>query len=127
MKEPLTAGEWIVMNALWEKAPQTLSEVIKTIGNKAQWKYTTYASYLQILMRKGFVDAEMRGRDKFYYPLTDRGECIEMESASVVGKVNKSSMKTLVMNMIEKSDFTPDDHAELISLLETLMEKGERK
>lgn len=126
MKEPLTAAEWTVMSALWEKSPQTLSEVIKTIGDKAQWKYTTYASYLQILIRKGFAGAEMRGRDKFYYPLAGKDECIGLESKSVISKVNKSSVKKLVINMIEQSDFSPDEHAELIQLLESLMEKGEK-
>lgn len=124
MREPLTPGEWTVMAALWEKSPSTLSEVIKTIGDKVQWKYNTYASYLQILIRKGFADAEMRGRDKLYYPLADKDECIRLESLNVLKKIDKDAAKALVVNMIEQGGLSADDHAELIGLLESLMKKG---
>lgn len=125
-KEPLTSAEWVVMSALWEKAPATLSEVIKTVGDRAQWKYNTYSSYLQILIRKGFAGADTRGRDKYYYPLLGKDECIEIETRSLIGKVNKSSVKNLVINMIEQGGLTPDEHAELIALLESLMKRRGR-
>ena len=51
--ESLTYPEWAVMTALWGKEPQTLSEVIRTMGDKMGWSYRTYASYLNKLCEKG--------------------------------------------------------------------------
>ena len=34
-KDQLTPAEWIVMNALWERSPMTLSETIAQIGTRA--------------------------------------------------------------------------------------------
>ncbi len=48
MKEALTPAEWIVMNALWEQSPMTLSETIAQIGNRAKWSYKTFSAYLAI-------------------------------------------------------------------------------
>ncbi len=126
MHEPLTPAEWTVMSALWEYSPASMSEVIRTIGERANWKYNTYSSYLQILMRKGFVGAEKRGRDKYYYPLLDKAECVRLESTSVMNKVHPDAKKQLVVSMIEQSGFSQDDHAELIALLNELMaQQGE--
>ena len=68
-KDQLTPAEWIVMNALWERSPMTLSETIAQIGTRAAWNYKTFAAYLAILEKKGFIYAEKRGRDKLYLSL----------------------------------------------------------
>ena len=53
MKTNLNPNEWIVMNALWEHSPRTLSETIEAIGDKADWNYKTYQSYMVLLEKKG--------------------------------------------------------------------------
>ena len=90
MKEPLTPAEWVVMNALWEKSPMTLSETIAQIGDRATWNYKTFSAYMAILEKKGFLSALRRGRDKFYYPIVTKEECIERESKSVLNKIEAS-------------------------------------
>ena len=56
-KNTLTNAEWIMMEALWGKEPQILSEIIESIGDRVDWNYQTYASYLKILHKKGFIHA----------------------------------------------------------------------
>lgn len=51
-KDQLTPAEWIVMNALWERSPMTLSETIAQIGTRAAWNYKTFAAYLAILEKR---------------------------------------------------------------------------
>jgi len=126
MKETLTHPEWAVMSALWGKEPQTLSEVIASMGNTMNWSYRTYASYLRKLVEKGFVGVEARGRDYFYFPLVSRDECIRAESRSLLRKVSEKSVKELLVCMIEESGLSPKDHEELKKLLDELA-KGEMK
>ena len=52
-RNTLTTPEWIVMSALWGREPQVLGEIIETIGDRVDWSYTTYASYMKILSDKG--------------------------------------------------------------------------
>ena len=66
-RNTLTTPEWIVMSALWGREPQVLGEIIETIGDRVDWSYTTYASYMKILSDKGYVGFTTRGRMKFYY------------------------------------------------------------
>ena len=55
MKDTLTYPEWTVLSALWEKQPQTLSEVIATMKGIMDWNYRTYSSYLRKLCDKGLL------------------------------------------------------------------------
>jgi BlaI family penicillinase repressor len=120
MKETLTYPEWMVMSALWDKPPQTLSEVIEAMGGRMDWSYRTYASYLNKLCEKGLAGFEAKGRDKFYYALTGRDECIRAESRSLLKKLNGQSTKELLVCMIEESGLKPEEHEELKKLLDEL-------
>ena len=120
MKETLTYPEWAVMQALWENPPKTLSEVIKSMGDAMDWSYRTYASYLNKLSDKGLVGFEVRGRDKFYYPLAKKEQCIRAESRSLIKKVSEKSAKELLVCMIEESGLSKEDHEDLKNLLDKL-------
>ncbi|MFZ5975503.1 MAG: BlaI/MecI/CopY family transcriptional regulator [Bacillota bacterium] len=120
MKDTLTYPEWMVMSALWGREPQTLSEVIETMGKTMSWSYRTYASYLRKLCEKGLVGFEAKGRDKFYYPLVGKDQCIRAESRSLIRKVSEKSAKDLLVCMIQESGLSQKDHAELQKLLEEL-------
>ena len=120
MTETLTYSEWMVMNALWGKDPQPLSGVIEAMGETVDWSYRTYASYLKKLCDKGFVGFEAKGRDKFYYPLVPREDCIRAERRSLLKKVSARSKKDLLVCMIEESGLSSSDQADLRSLIEHL-------
>ncbi len=125
MKDTLNPNEWIVMNALWEKHPATLSEVISAIGDKVDWSYKTYQSYLLLLEKKGFLSAEKQGRDKYYRPAVTRVSCVEQEKDSLLGKMEKDSLKLLIAGMVRGSDLDAASYREIQALLDELL-KGEQ-
>lgn len=116
-KKTLTTAEWAVMSALWGKEPQVLSEIIESMGDRMDWSYTTYSSYVRKLCDKGFVGYEGRGRDNFYYPLIDMDECIEAESEHLFDKLKGQGAKKLLVCMIKDSNLTREDQEELKQLI----------
>lgn len=125
MKDTLTPNEWIVMNALWEKSPLTLSEVIRRIGTRADWNYKTYQSYILILEKKGMVSAEKRGRDKYYSPAVSKAECVETEKKSLLGKLERDAVGMLIAGMVQDSDLSATSYRELKDLLDELIRQEE--
>lgn len=123
MKEPLTAAEWIVMHALWEKSPMTLSETIAQIGERASWNYKTFSAYMAILERKGFIGADKRGRDKFYYPIVTKQACIDRESKSVIDKIEAGSVKLMVTSMVRAGNLSAKERRELLSMLDSMLDE----
>ena len=125
MKTTLTNPEWAVMSALWGKEPQTLSEVIRSMGDAVSWSYTTYATYLSKLCQKGFVGFEMKGRDKFYYPLVGMDACIRAESRNIFEKMSEVGAKQLLVCMIREGNLSKEDQKELKELIDELSEGSE--
>lgn len=126
MKETLTPAEWIVMRALWEKSPATLSEVIAGINDRANWSYKTFSAYMAILEKKGFIASDKRGRDKLYYPVVSREECVERESKSVLDKIEAGSVKLMVTSMVRAGNLGADERRELLAMLEELLAQEAR-
>lgn len=122
-KKTLTALEWMVMDALWGKEPQVLSEVIEAIGDQVDWNYQTYASYLNVLCEKGFAAFKKRGRTKFYYPLVDKDACIEAESQSILQKFSKESAEKLLLCMVRDTQLSESGQEKLKALIEELNER----
>ena len=125
MKDTLTPNEWIVMNALWEKSPLSLSEVIQRIGGRADWNYKTYQSYILILEKKGMISAEKRGRDKLYSPAISKAECVETEKKSLLGKLERDAVGMLIAGMVQDSDLSATSYRELKNLLDELIRQEE--
>lgn len=125
MKSTLTLPEWAVMSALWGKKPQTLSEVIESMGSKMKWSYKTYSTYLRKLCEIGVAGFETMGRDKYYYAIADREQCIRAESRDIVKKVTAKGIKEMVVCMVEESGLSHEDYSELLEMLAKL-EKGEK-
>ncbi len=126
-KNALTTPEWIVMSALWGKEPQILGEIIETIGDRVDWSYTTYASYMKILTDKGFVDFTVRGRMKFYRAAIDKEACLELESKNVLDKIGDSA-EDFMLCMIKTTGLSNEGQRRIKALIEELAEKdGEAK
>ncbi len=122
-QKTLTASEWIVMDKLWGNEPQVLAEIIDAIGNKVEWSYQTYASYLNVLCEKGFVGFKRRGRTKFYYTLVAKDECIEAESNSMQNKMSKETVEKFLLCMIKNTQLSEDAQVKLKALIDELAEK----
>ena len=120
MADILTKAEWAVMSALWEKPNQTISGIIKTVGDKQNWKYNTYATYIKRLVDKGFIAYEQKGRDKLYYPAVEKRACLLSESKEVREKIDERSTKDFLIYMIQDGGLSEDDRKELMTLLENL-------
>lgn len=120
----LTKPEWAVMSALWEKSPLTMSGIIAAMGDKMDWKYNTYATYVKRLCTKGFIAYNVLGRDNFYYPAVQKDECIVAESKNLIEKISERSAKALLVCMLKDVKLTKKDCDELSELIEQLKKES---
>lgn len=126
-KNTLTTPEWIVMDALWGREPQVLGEIIESIGDRVDWSYTTYASYMKILTDKNLVTFTTRGRMKFYSPAVTREECIESEGESLLNKLGGDGAEKLLLCMMKKTNLSKEAQERMRALIDELGEKDGAK
>ena len=85
MQKRLADSEWIILNALWGRPPQTMKQIVEIIQAQqpdVTWSYKTYHTYLRNMTAKGIVTAEERNlKDKLYAAAVTEGRRIACRGA----------------------------------------------
>lgn len=73
--ESLTRGEEEIMQYLWQLEKGSVNDLLSVI-QEPKPKYTTVATFIKILERKGYVGYDVKGKSYEYYPAHfKRGVC----------------------------------------------------
>lgn len=128
MERKLLDAEWTILRTMWDKAPQTMRDIIAGVQTKQPdigWQYKTYHSYLRIMLEKGLIGCKNKNkRDKLYYPLISREEALKAESETLLSRISTGSMGALVAMMAENGQLSQKDRNELKKLAERLEQEG---
>lgn len=120
MKAPhISESEWTVMEALWEKSPQTASAVAKALQDSTGWAENTVRTLLTRLVEKGalaIVDSGVQPRS--YEPAVKRELCVQAESSSFLDRVFRGASKPLLVHFARNARLTEEEARELKKLLD---------
>ncbi len=115
----ITESEWVVMEALWKSAPQTASEVAKTLRASTRWADNTVRTLLTRLVEKGALStAENASGVRTYLPAVKRETCVRAESQSFLDRVFGGAAKPLLMHFAQNAKLTSEEVRELKKLLD---------
>ncbi len=120
MKESLSRQEWVMMEALWQKNPMFLSDIMETMATSVEWNRSSYLTYLKRMADKGFIGYKTVRGSRSYFPLVRREDCIEKESSYILSKLTEDSTRLLLASMIQKSGLSDKDRDELQELIAKL-------
>lgn len=117
-KITLTDAEWKIMNALWEKAPQTITQLVAALRAGTGWAKSTVITLLGRMADKQAIWYEEGGRAKLYYPAVSREELAPAETATFLQRLYGGSLSLLVNTMVQNDGLTPQELQELKNILE---------
>ena len=115
---PITAAEWLVMRALWAKAPLSTNEVVAALENRSDWKPKTIHTLLARLVQKKALRAEKRGREYIYSPLVQADQCEYEISRSFLSRFFDGELAPFLSRLVEKERLTRKEIEELKRILE---------
>ncbi|WP_141336770.1 MULTISPECIES: penicillinase repressor BlaI [unclassified Paenibacillus] len=119
----ISEAEWEVMNVLWEKAPLTANEVIRSLQEKTDWKPKTIRTLLDRLVKKQVVGVNQDQRVYTFIPLYTQSECQRAETQSFLKRIYGGTMKSMLVQFIEEQSMTEEEIKELRSILHEKSEK----
>src|SRR5678810_685864 len=98
MKAPdISESEWTVMEALWEKSPQTASQLAKALRKRTGWAQNTVRTLLTRLLEKGALHAADNASGiREFRPAVERDACVRLESDSFLQRVFRGAAKPLL-------------------------------
>lgn len=121
----LSAGEWRIMERLWEKHPRTLMELVRELGPDTGWSKSTIVTMVGRLEAKGAVTYTEGGRARQYLPAVPRERAALEETESLLRRVYRGSVGMMVNTLADGRGLTEEDIEELSAVLEKA--RGERK
>ena len=107
------------MEALWEGAPQTASEITKALRPTMNWAENTVRTLLTRLVDKGALKTGANASGtRVFSPAVKREACVGAESESFMQRVFRGASKPLLVHFAQHAQLTPEEVRELKKLLD---------
>lgn len=118
-KNNISESEWLVMEVLWDSAPQTSQEVTQALRSEKNWADNTVRTLLTRLVKKGALTAKENSSGvRIFLPRVSREACIEAESESFMERLFGGAAKPLLVHFAKNSNLSSRDVEELKRLLD---------
>ena len=114
----LSAGEWRIMERMWDRHPQTLTELVRALGADTGWSKSTIVTMVGRLEAKGAVTRTEGGRARLYAPAVPRERAALEETESLLHRVYRGSVGMMVNTLADGRGLTDQDIEELSAVLE---------
>ena len=117
LEQGLTPLELEIMNVLWRTGPASVQGVQDRLEGR-ELAYTTVQTMLNVLHRKGKVKRQLKDRAYIYRPVLSRQKAVRQAVGDVLERFFGGSADSLVMNLVETRQLTPEKLAEIQKLVE---------
>lgn len=114
--ENLTAKEEEVMQALWDLKKALVRDIMKKLPNSDQ-PYTTVASIVRILEKKGFVSHKPYGKTHEYYPLISKADYRRQKFKGLLTHYFDNSIESVVSFLVKEEKISPEELEELSKMI----------
>ncbi len=105
------------MNALWQKGPGTVQQVLDWLPEKPALAYNSVLTTIRILEKKGYVGHLKDGRAHVYQPLIDQQEASRFEIRHLVGRFFRNSHEALLLNILGDEEIDEEEIKRLRDML----------
>jgi BlaI family transcriptional regulator, penicillinase repressor len=113
----LTEAELRIMDALWQKGPGTVQQVLDWLPEKPALAYNSVLTTIRILERKGYVGHIKDGRAHVYEPLVGQQEASRSEIRHLVNRFFRNSHEALLLNILRDDEINDQEVRRLREML----------
>jgi BlaI family penicillinase repressor len=99
----------ILMRVLWRNGETSVSDVAAALADERGLKYTTVATLLLRLEKRGVVKKRREGRQLMYRALVSEPQVRRSMVADLIGSLFGGDARELVAHLVSESDIAPGD------------------
>ena len=114
----ISDAEYEVMDVIWKYAPISTNEITDRLAKTKDWSPKTIHTMLSRLKKKGVIAHEKESRVFVYTPCVKKEAYLAVESRTLADRFFDGAMKQMVVSFLDQKDLTPEDLAELQSILD---------
>lgn len=113
-----------VMKVVWKLTRATVNDVLDSIDRKLA--YTTVATTMKSLEKKGVLSHQVDGRTFVYQPLVQETEITHTMLNDLLERLFDNSAEKLVNTLLEVRQTSVDEHNRLQALINNYQPEGEQ-
>ena len=98
-----------LMRVLWHRGETSVSDVAAELAEERGLKYTTVATLLSRLEKRGVVKKRYEGRQLVYRALVSEPQVRRSMVADLIGSLFGGDARELVAHLVSESDIAPGD------------------
>jgi len=98
-----------VMRVLWERAEASVANIAAVLADERGLKYTTVATLLTRLERRGVVGQRREGRQLVYCARVSEPHVRRSMVADLIGSLFGGDPRALVAHLVDESEIAPGD------------------
>ncbi len=118
MQTSISNSEWSVLECLWEKEPQTITQLAHALHDSVSWAKSTATTMVSRMEQKGLLRYEEGGKARLYYATVSREEAAAHLTRSFLDRVYSGSVGMLVSSMVDREGLSREELAELRAILD---------
>ena len=115
-----------IMHILWEKKEAGAAEVHRTLKKTRSLAFTTVATLLSRLEKRGLITHRTQGRTYIYQPKVQEDEVRRSMVRDVVDRLFKGHTSELVSHLLTENQISPGDLKKVRSLIDKAEKKGSK-
>lgn len=125
----LTKAEEQIMRILWQLKKAFVKEIIAEfqVPDDKKPKYTTVATVMKVLEKKGFVESEKFGNSNRYTPAVTEEYYSEFAVKDVMSKYFDGSLSKLVSFFVKKDQVNLNELDDIMGLIEKKQQEESNK
>lgn len=120
-KKP-TGAELKILKVLWQSGSASVRDVHNVLAEQQDVFYTTTLKTMQVMVTKGLLNRDTSQRSHIYSPAVKRSNIEKNMVDSLLNSVFNGSTARLIVSAIGNSKPSPEELAEIKSLIDKLEE-----
>jgi predicted transcriptional regulator len=112
-----TEGELEILHVLWESGPATVREVLESLSADRPRAYTSVMTLLNVMVDKGLVVRERRGRAFVYRARKPREQTLGKLISDLLRRAFRGSASSLVAHMLDQTKPSSEELQEIERLI----------
>ena len=119
----LTKAEEQVMQILWDLKQGVAKQVLEGFGKKKP-AYTTVATVLKVLNKKGFVAQQKIGNTYLFSPAVSKKEYTKFQFSSLLKNYFNGSFPKMATFFAKENNLSIEELEEMLKITENELDKG---
>ena len=120
-----TEAEFNILGAIWELETATVRQVHEKLSARGEIGFTSVLKTMQIMTEKGLLERDTKVRPQVFWAARPQGQTQKSLLRDLMDRAFSGSPGSLVLQALALRTASPEELAEIRTLLDQLEERGQ--